>query len=62
MTEIIQKRVIRWEDGSWGVAIRYANRTRIACPVGSREDAERELLRPRPSWPEPIPDDAPAFA
>jgi hypothetical protein len=53
--EIIESRVIPW-DGFWGVAIRYANRTRVAYPVGSREDAERELLDPRPPWPEPVPD------
>ena len=50
MPEIMESRVIPW-DGEWGVAIRYANRTKIAYPVGSREDAERELLRPRPPWP-----------
>jgi hypothetical protein len=58
--DIIESRVIPW-DGQWGVAIRCANRTKIAYPVGSREDAERELLDPRPPWPEPIPDDEPAF-
>jgi hypothetical protein len=56
MPDIIESRVIPW-DGVWGVALRFANRKKIAYPVGSREDAERELLRPRPPWPEPIPDD-----
>jgi hypothetical protein len=32
-----------------GVAIRYSNRTRVAYPVGSRE-----LLDPRPPWPQPV--------
>jgi hypothetical protein len=56
VAEIIQKKVIRWENGSWGVAFRYSDRTRVAYPVGSREDAEQELLRPRP--PEPVGDDS----
>jgi hypothetical protein len=60
MPDIIASRVIPW-DGVWGVAIRYANGTKIAYPVGSREEAERELLDPRPPRPEPIPDDAPAL-
>jgi hypothetical protein len=55
MAEIIESRVIPWEDGSWGVAIRYFNRTRVAYPVGSWEDAEKELLEPRP--PDPVADD-----
>jgi hypothetical protein len=54
MAEIINSRVIPWEGGSWGVAIRYSNRTRVAYTVGNREDAERELLDPRPSWPQPV--------
>jgi hypothetical protein len=48
MAEIIEKRVIRWEGETWGVALRYSNRTRVAYPVGSRDDAERELLNPQP--------------
>jgi hypothetical protein len=58
MAEIIHKRVIRWEGDTWGVAIGYANRKRVAYPVGSREDAERELRDPRPPWPDPVGDDA----
>jgi hypothetical protein len=54
MAKIIPRRVIPWEADSWGVAIRYANHMRVAYPVGSREDAERELLDPRPPWPEPV--------
>jgi hypothetical protein len=54
MAVIIESRVIPWEDGSWGVAVRYSNRMRVAYPVGSRKDAERELLNPRPPWPEPL--------
>jgi hypothetical protein len=51
MAEIIERRVIRWEGEMWGVALRYADRTRVAYPVGNREDAERELLNPRPREP-----------
>jgi hypothetical protein len=54
-----ESRVIPWEDGTWSVAIRYSNRTRVAYPIGSREDAERELLRPRVGAPKPVAD-APA--
>jgi hypothetical protein len=61
MPEIIESKVIPW-DGVWGVAIRYANGTKIAYPVGGRQEAERELLAPRPPWPEPVPDDEPALA
>ena len=53
MAEIVESRVIRWDD-CWGVAIRYSNRKRVAYQVGSREDAERELLDPRPPWPQPV--------
>jgi hypothetical protein len=35
---------------------------RIDYPVGIREEPERELLRPRPPWPAPIPDREPAFS
>jgi hypothetical protein len=45
--EVIHRRVIPWEGGSWGVALRYSNRKRVAYPVGSRADAERELLNAR---------------
>jgi hypothetical protein len=50
MATIIEQRVIP-RDGKWGVALRYDNGTRVAYPVGSREDAERELLDPDPPWP-----------
>ena len=46
--EIIQKRVIRCEGDTWGVTLLYSDYTRVAYPVGSREDAERELINPRP--------------
>jgi hypothetical protein len=59
MPEIIESRVIP-RDGVWGVAIRYANGTKIAYPVGGREEAEREHLDPRPPW--PVPGDQPALA
>jgi hypothetical protein len=52
MPEVIKSRVIPW-DAVWGVAIRYSDRRQVAYPVGSREDAERELLDPRPPWSEP---------
>jgi hypothetical protein len=55
--EIIEKRVIPWEGETWGVALRYSNRKRVAYPVGSREDAEWELLSPQPR--EPVVGDAP---
>jgi hypothetical protein len=65
MPEITQSRVIPWElPNLWGVAIRYAGGRKVAYPVGSREDAERELLDPRPPWPDPAgnDNDAPALA
>jgi hypothetical protein len=49
---IVEAKVIPWElPDSWGVTIRYAGGRKAAYPVGSREDAERELLDPRPPWP-----------
>jgi hypothetical protein len=51
---IIESRVIPW-DGVWDVAIRYSDHTKVAYPVGSREDAEREVLQPRPPDPNPDP-------
>jgi hypothetical protein len=56
VAEIIQKKLIPWE-AVWGIAIRYSDHTKVAYPVGSREDAERELLRPRPPDPNPDPVD-----
>jgi hypothetical protein len=53
MPEIIQSRVIPW-DAVWGVAIHYAGGRKVTYPVGSREDAERELLDLRPPWPKPV--------
>jgi hypothetical protein len=29
MAEIIESTVIPWEDGSWGMAVRYSNRTLV---------------------------------
>jgi hypothetical protein len=49
MADIIQKRVIPWEGAAWGVAVRYSDHRKVAYPVGSREDAEREFLDPRPA-------------
>jgi hypothetical protein len=50
--KIIEVKVIPCEaPESWSVAIRYSNRADIAYPVGSREDAERQLPNPRPPWP-----------
>ena len=54
MAEIIRKRMIPWEGGSWGRRPRYSNHERVAYPVGSREDAEREPLQPDPN---PVGDD-----
>jgi hypothetical protein len=36
-----------WDD-MWGVALRYANGLKRAYPVGTRDEAERELLDPKP--------------
>jgi hypothetical protein len=54
MAEIVEKRMIRW-DGAWGVALRYSNGKRVTYPVGSRDEAERELMHPRPPDPNPEP-------
>ena len=53
----LRSRSFPWQGRSWGVALRYSNRERVAYPVGSREAAERELLRPRPPDPNPDPVD-----
>ena len=43
---VIEARVIPW-DKIWGVAISNSDRKREAYPVGSRDDAEREIKRIR---------------
>lgn len=57
MSEVVNKRVIRW-DAVWGVALLLSNGKKVAYPVGSREEAERELLDPRPPDPNPDPIDS----
>jgi hypothetical protein len=47
-SEIVSRRVIPWEGGVWGVALRYAKGLKQAYPVGTRDEAERELLDPKP--------------
>jgi hypothetical protein len=47
---ILEMRAIPWERHDlWGVAIRYSDRTKVAYPVGRREDAEREVERLTPA-------------